>query len=160
MPKGVHNRKSILYFIEREIARASRYKTPFSAVTFSILKAIPQKKFAAGTVMHDDITVSVLTELIQQVRDTDLIGILDKKKIVSLMPMTDAEEAKLAMRRLLKKIHSNLFKVNGVPIEVKFAGTVTNFNKQETADLKQFVGKAERDIFEVVQRLRNLQSLY
>ena len=160
LPKGVHNRKSILYFIEREIARSSRYKTPFSAVTFSILKAIPQKKFAAGTVMHDDITTSVLTELIRQVRDTDLVGILDKKKIIGLLPMTDEEEAKLAMRRLLKKIHSNLFKVKGIPIEVKFAGTVTNFNKQDTPDLKKFVTKAERDIFEVVQRLKNLQSLY
>ncbi len=160
LPKGIHNRKSILYFIERQIALASRYKTPFSAVTFSILKAIPQQKFAAGTVKHDDITASVLSEMLQLVRDSDLIGVLDKKKIINLLPMTDEDEAKLAMRRLMKRIHSNLFKVNGISIEVKFAGSVTNFNKSETPDLKQFVSKAEKDIIEVVQRLKNLQNLY
>lgn len=159
LPKGVHNRKSTLYFIEKEILRSSRYQTPFSVVTMSILKAVPQKKFVAGTVTRDDITASVLENLVNMVRDTDLLGILDKKRIVTLMPMTDEDEAKLALRRLLRTIHSNMVKVNDVPLEVKFAGSVTSFEKNLTPSLKEYIKRVERDIYEMVQRLKNLQIL-
>ncbi len=160
LPKGVHNRKSILYFIEKEITRSLRYKTPFSTVTIAILKAIPQKKFAAGTISHDDITYAVLDELSIHTRDTDALGLLDKKRIIGLMPMTDAREGKLAMQRLLKKIHTTMIKVNDVPIELKLAGSVTFFNKKDTQTLKEFIRKSEDDISKIVQRLKNLQSLY
>jgi GGDEF domain-containing protein len=160
LPKGVHNRKSILYFIEMEIFMSSRYHTPFSVAIFSIMKAVPQKKFPAGTISRDDITTVVLENLSRTVRDTDIVGVLDQKRIISLLPMTDEDDAKLALRRLLKNLQGNLIKVNDVPFEVKFAGTVTAFNKNVTPSLKEFIRKAEHDIYDMVQRIKNLQTLY
>ncbi len=160
LPKGVHNRKSMLYFIDREIVRSSRYKTPFSTVTLSILKAIPQKKFAAGTINHDTILYAVLHELSSHIRDTDVFGQLDRQRMICLMPMTSANEGRLAMNRLLKKIHTNMIRISEVPIEIKLAASVTFFNKKETDNLKEFIQKAETDITKIVQRLKNLQSLY
>lgn len=160
LPKGVHSRKSILYFIEKEMARAVRYQTPFSLLTLSILKAVPQQKFAAGTITRDDITYLVLQNLAELIRDTDLVGVLDSKKIISLLPMTNEAAARLALRRLLKNIHSNLIRVNGVPLEIRFAGAVTPFEKGMPPVLKEFVRKAEHDIYDMVQRIKNLQTLY
>jgi GGDEF domain-containing protein len=160
LPKGVHNRKSILYFIEKEIFRATRYQTPFSVATFSILKAIPQKKFAAGSIARDDVTYHILENVSQLVRDTDIVGLLDQKKIICLLPMTDEEDSRLALRRFLKSMHGNLIKINDIPFEVKFAGTVTSFNKSITPALKDFIRKAEHDIYDMVQRIKNLQTMY
>jgi GGDEF domain-containing protein len=160
LPKGVHTRKSLLYFIEKEIFRSSRYQTPFSVVSFSILKAIPQKKFLAGTVEKDDVTYQILDTLSSIIRDTDIIGLLDPRKIIGLLPMTDEDDAKLALRRLMKHLQGNLIKVKEIPFEVKFAGTVTSFDKNVTPSLKEFIRKAEHDIFDMVQRIKNLQTLY
>lgn len=160
LPKGVHNRKSILFFIEKEILRSTRYQTPFSVAIFSILKAIPQKKFAAGTIARDDVTYNILENLSHIVRDTDIVGLLDQKKIISLLPMTDEEDGKLALRRFMKSLHGNLIKINDIPFEVKFAGTVTYFNKNITPALKDFIRKAEHDIYDMVQRIKNLQTMY
>jgi len=160
LPKGVHNRKSILYFIEKEIFRATRYQTPFSVATFSILKAIPQKKFAAGSIARDDVTYHILENVSHLVRDTDIVGLLDQKKIICLLPMTDEEDSRLALRRFLKSMHGNLIKINDIPFEVKFAGTVTSFNKSITPALKDFIRKAEHDIYDMVQRIKNLQTMY
>jgi GGDEF domain-containing protein len=160
LPKGIHNRKNILYFIEKEIFRAVRYQTPFSVVTFSMLKAVPQKKFAAGTITREGITYAILEILSKISRDTDVVGVLDQKKIIALMPMTIEEDAKLALRRLLKSIHSSLLKVNDIPLEVRCAGAVTPFDKEKTPVLKDYIRKAEHDIYDMVQRIKNLQTLY
>lgn len=160
LPKGVHNRKSILYFIEKEILRATRYQTPFSVATFSILKAIPQKKFAAGSIARDEVTYHILEIVSHLVRDTDIVGLLDQKKIICLLPMTDEEDSRLALRRFLKSLHGNLIKINEIPFEVKFAGTVTSFNKSITPSLKEYIRKAEHDIYDMVQRIKNLQTMY
>jgi hypothetical protein len=160
LPKGVHSRKSILYFIEKEMARSIRYQTPFSLLTLSILKAVPQQKFATGTITREEITYLVLQNLSTLVRDTDVVGVLDSKKIISLLPMTDGNEGRLALRRLLKNIHSSLIRVNGIPLEVRFTGAVTPFEKDVTPTLKDFIRKAEHDIFDMVQRIKNLQTLY
>lgn len=160
LPKGILNRKNILYFIEKEMNRSVRYKTPFSLLTLSILRAVPQKKFAAGSVTRDEITYIILENLSQTIRDTDMVGMLDSRKIISLLPMTDENDAKLALRRLLKSIHSKLIKVNGVPLEVRFAGSVTYFDTSESPVLKDLIKKAEHDIYDMVQRIKNLQTLY
>lgn len=159
-PKGILNRKNILFFIEKEMNRSVRYKTPFSLITLSILRAIPQKKFAVGTITRDAITYHVLENLTQSMRDTDMVGMLDSKKVIILLPMTNKDDAKLALRRLLKSIHSKLIKINDIPLEVRFAGSVSPFEKNSSPQLKELIRKAEHDIYDMVQRIKNLQSMY
>jgi hypothetical protein len=40
------------------------------------------------------------------------------------------------------------------------AGSVTTFDKDRTPTLNEFVKRAESDIFDMVVRLRNIQSIY
>lgn len=159
-PKGVLNRKNILYFIEKEMNRSVRYKSPFSLITMSILRAVPQKKFVAGAITRDAITYQVLENLTQSMRDTDMVGMLDSKKIIILLPMTNENEAKMALRRLLKSVHAKLIKINDIPMEVRFAGAVSPFDKNVSPVLKELIRKAEHDIYDMVQRIKNLQAMY
>jgi hypothetical protein len=160
LPQGILNRGSTLFFIEKEISRSIRYDTPFSTLIFSIIKVTPQKPVPRGSVKRDDITNIVLTKLMSVVRDTDIIGLLDKKKIMTILPMSDENDAKMALRRILKVIHDQEYELNGIPLVIKFASAVTGFDKDRTPSLKAFIKRTESDILNMENRLKNIQALY
>jgi len=160
LPKGVLNRKSTLYFIEKEISRSIRYGTPFSAILLSIIKVTPEKPIPKGSVKRDDIINAVLENLARAVRNTDVVGFLDQKKIVALLPMTEKMESKLAMRRITKILQAEPFIINDTPMAVKLAGVVAAYNRDRAPTLKSFIKTAENELYDMVNRLKNIQTLY
>lgn len=160
LPKGVLNRKSTLYFIEKEISRSARYGTPFSAILLSIIKVTPEKPIPKGSVKRDDIINAVLENIARAVRDTDVVGLLDQKKIVALLPMTEKMESKLAMRRIMKILQAGPFIINDIPMAVKLAGMVTAYNRDRAPTLKSFIKTAENELYDMINRLKNVQTLY
>jgi GGDEF domain-containing protein len=160
LPKGILNRNSILYILEKEIDRTIRYEIPFSALMLAIYKVTPAKPLPAGTVNRDDIMHFVLSNLVRVCRRSDILGVLDRNKFLALMPMTTEKNSKVAMRRILKGIHDVEYSIEETPVVIKLAGTVTTFDKDRTPTLNDFVKRAESDIFDMINRLRNIQSIY
>ena len=99
-------------------------------------------------------------ELVKCPRDADLIGILNKKILVVLLPMTEKENAKIAMRRILGALHGAPITINDLNLELQFAGTVTSFDIDQTPDLKSFLKAIENDHDEFIIRLQNIRVLY
>jgi hypothetical protein len=99
-------------------------------------------------------------ELAKSLRDADLIGILTKKILVVLLPMTEKENAKIALRRILGSLHDGPITVNDLDLDVQFAGTVTSFDEDQTPDLKSFLKVVENDHDEFIIRLQNIRDLY
>ncbi|MCP4628718.1 MAG: hypothetical protein GY850_35210 [bacterium] len=58
-----------------------RYDTPFSALTFSVFDLKPQQPIPAGSIHGNDISNSIMEELIRILRDADMLGILNKTMI-------------------------------------------------------------------------------
>ncbi len=160
LPKGILIRNSILYILEKEIARAMRYDTPFSVLMLSIFKITPTKPLAAEAINRGEIMRFVLANLARICRTTDIIGVLDRNKFLILLPMTPEKESRAAMRRILKQIHELEYRVEETEIIFKLAGVVSTFDKDRTPTLDDLVKRAESDIFEMVNRLRNIQSIY
>ncbi|MFZ0241993.1 MAG: hypothetical protein WAL90_10140 [Desulfobacterales bacterium] len=160
LPKGILNRNSILFFLEKEIDRTLRYDTPFSVLTLAIYKITPAEVLAAGAVERGEALLFVLDTLMRVSRRTDIIGALDRSRILTLLPMTSPKNARAAMRRILKGIHDADFRIADTPVDIKLAGTVTDFDKDRTPRLDDFVKRAESDILDMVNRLRNIQSIY
>jgi PleD family two-component response regulator len=154
------NRNSILYILEKEIARTVRYDTSFSVLMLAIYKVTPAKPLPAGTINRGDIMHFVLSNLVRVCRRSDILGVLDHNKFLALMPMTTEKNAKAAMRRILKNIHDVDYSIKETPVGIKLAGTITTFDKDRTPNLNDFVKRAESDIFDMVNRLRNIQSIY
>ncbi|MGB8425393.1 MAG: hypothetical protein WCD88_06395 [Desulfobacterales bacterium] len=102
----------------------------------------------------------MLDTLMRVSRRTDIIGALDHSRILTLLPMTSPKNARAAMRRILKGIHDADFRIADTPVDIKLAGTVTDFDKDRTPRLDDFVKRAESDILDMVNRLRNIQSIY
>jgi len=160
LPKGVFNRKTTLYFVEKEISRAVRYSTPFSAMLLSILKVTPEKPVPKGSITHGDVMNAVLAELAETVRDTDTVGLLDKKKILTLLPMTKKTDSKMAMSRIMKILHAKSFIVNDYPLAVKFVGVVSVYDHDRAQTLKSYIKASENELYDMINRLKNIQELY
>ena len=160
LPKGILIRNSILYILEKEIARTMRYDTPFSVLMLSIFKVTPAKPLPSGAINRGEIMRFVLSNLIGTCRTTDIVGVLDRNKFLILLPMTPEKESRAAMRRILKQVHEVAYRVDETDIIVKLAGVVTTFDKDRTPTLNDLVKRAESDIFDMVNRLRNIQSIY
>ncbi|MBW2564798.1 MAG: hypothetical protein JRE29_12340, partial [Deltaproteobacteria bacterium] len=159
-PKGVFNRKTTLYFIEKEISRAVRYSTPFSAMLLSILKVTPEKSVPKGSITHGDVMNAVLAELAEVVRDTDMVGLLDKKKILALLPMTKKTDSKMAMSRIMKILQAKSFIINDYPLAVKFVGVVSDYDHDRAQTLKSFIKASENELYDMINRLKNIQDIY
>ncbi len=160
LPKGVLNRSNTLYFIEKEIARAVRYGTTFSIMLLSIFKVTPEKSVPKGMISRDNITNAVLAELAEAVRDTDTVGLLDKKKILTLLPMTGKTESKMAMSRIMKALKAEPFIINDYPLAVKIVGIVSLYDNDRAQTLKSYIKASELELYNMINRLKNVQDLY
>ena len=160
LPQGILSYNNTVLFIEKEVSRSLRYETPFSAMTVSIEKIIPKQAIPSGRINGNQINKYVTDELINILRDADLVGILTKKIMVVLLPMTDNRNAKIAMSRILRGLNSKNFVINDISLSVKFAGTVTSFDAAETPDSASFIQAAEKEHNDFLIRFRNVQDLY
>ena len=99
-------------------------------------------------------------ELLSILRDADLIGILTKKIIVVLLPMSENPSAKIAMSRLQKGLQAKSFIINDISFSVRFAGDITSFDVDRTPDFTSFIRTAENGHNDFLIRLKNIQDLY
>jgi PleD family two-component response regulator len=155
LPKGTFNRNTLLFFLNKELSRARRYKIPFSAITFSIVNVTPKKSILPGFIKRDEIKNAVLRRLVKIVRDTDLVGILDENKICVLLSMTPEQGSKLAIRRILKAFHSEPFIINDIPLMVKLAAISVSFHRERTATLKDFFKAIETEMNTLIKPLKS-----
>ena len=145
-PPGSLNRASTLFVLEKEILRANRYDTPFSILSFMVIKALPKETVIPGEVTPEDIIAGFVGALTQIVRETDLVGMLSPKMVAVIQPMTPGENAKIALERIAQALRSIEFRANDIPFEIDFTATVTPFDAEHTADLKSFVAAAQEDL--------------
>ncbi|MEA3435368.1 MAG: hypothetical protein U9R43_02810 [Thermodesulfobacteriota bacterium] len=160
LPKGVLNRNNILFFIDKEISRAVRYSTPFSVMLLSILKVTPKKPVPKGSILQSDVMNAVLAELAEAVRETDMVGLLNKKKILALLPMTKKTDSKMAMSRIMKVLQAEPFIINDYPLAVKFVGVVNAYDYDRAQTLKAYIKASENELYDMINRLKNIQDIY
>ena len=160
LPNGILSYNQTQLFIEKEISRSLRYDTAFSVITFSVEKIVPKQPIPSGSINGHQINKLIMDELIRILRDADLVGILTKKMLVVLLPMTENRNAKIAMSRLLKGLQAKSFQINDFLFSVKFAGVVTSFDVDRTPDFTSFIRTAENEHDDFLIRLKNIQDLY
>ena len=159
LPVGVLNHPNTLLYLEKEISRSLRYDTPFSTITFSVTELKPQKPVAAGLIGGKDISQSIMEELIDHLRGADIVGILNKKLIVILLPMTNGADARVALQRIRKRLNTNPVVINDVPILIQFAGAITTCDHELTPDLQTYISAAENNHNDLVVRIKNVKDL-
>jgi hypothetical protein len=158
-PPGSLNKGSTLFVLEKEILRANRYDTPFSILSLSIVKATPKAAVRRGSVSTEDVIAAFVVELVDIMRETDLVGMLGARMVVVIQPMTEAGNAKLALTRISKELKMREFVVKGIPFDIIFAATVTPYDAARTPDMKAFVRLAQTELKNIADRIANIQSM-
>jgi len=159
LPKGVLKRKSILYILMKEITRSMRYETPFSVLMLSVFRVKPEKQAASDSIDHEKVMNLVLDQLAGIFRDSDIIGRVAENKILVILPMTTEINSRNAMSRVLKQINDRRFEIDGVDFTLRLAGAVTAFDQDLTPSLKEFIGRVENDITDMIMRLKNVHNI-
>lgn len=154
----VFGKRHTLTLLEIELARATRYGTDLCAVVFSIYKAADRKSGASRESAPVEATTALLRKLRDKLRNTDWIGILNRRLFLAVMPMTSVKDAHLASRRLLKSLNAEPLFVSGRRVPFKLAGSVIQFDHRQTPDIHAFIQLAEMGHAEMAHRLRNLQD--
>ncbi len=160
MPPGVLKSQDIMFVIKKEISRASRYDLPFSALSFSVVKAKPKTGDSADAITQQAVMDAILRRLADILREADIIGQLGKNKMIGLLPMTMQSDAKLALRRTIRLLHSDPIEVDGIPLTVKIVGVSTTFDAERMTDGKAFMQAMSNELTEMVIRVKNIQELF
>ena len=158
-PAGTLNRQSSLFVLENEVKRSLRYNTPFSMLSFSIVKAIPKQAGEAKGINTDDVVQAFMSALFGIVRETDVVGRLSLKMVMVMQPMTEGPNSKIALERISTALKSKVVKVKGIPFDIQFAGVTTPFEPEKMPTLKNLVKTAQNNLRGMATRLNNLQRM-
>ncbi len=158
LPAGILDEDELMIFLEKEIARVTRYNTPSSALAFTVVKAKPRVQASPSLISRQAVLDEILHQLAKAFRATDLVGQIGKNKIVALLPMTPLPDAKLALRRVTRMLHSRPIQVNGVRVDVRIAGVASDIGEQEKPDLKTFLETFFNKLADMATRIRNIHA--
>jgi hypothetical protein len=126
----------------------------------SIFRVTPKKPVPKGMISQSDIMNALLSETAQAVRDTDTVGLLDKKRILTLLPMTGKTESKMAMSRIMRVLHAEPLIIHDYPLTIKVVGVVSLYDNDRAQTLNAYIQASEHELFNMINRLQNVQDLY
>ncbi len=160
VPEGVLSSSELMFILDKEIARAERYNAPFSALAFSFVNAKPKIKALDGLVTTEGVMTAALEKLVSTIREVDYIGQIGKNKMVALLPMIDYPAAKKALGRVMSLLHAEPLKVNEVPIELRVAGVVAQYDAEQKLSAQVFAKQLSNQLMDMVSRVKNIQVLF
>ena len=160
IPDGVLNPDELMFIIDKEIARANRYDSPFSALAFSFVAAKPKMKALRSLINTEAVMHAALEKMTTTLREVDYIGQIGKNKIVALLPMVDQSKAKKALDRVMNLLHSKPLNVQGVPVYLRVAGVASAFDPEKTPDTGAFAKQLSNQLMDMVARVKNIQVLF
>jgi hypothetical protein len=160
IPEGVLDSDELMFILEKEIARVNRYHASFSALAFSFVSARPRVKALDTIVTKDAIMATALEMLINTIREVDFIGQIGKNKMVAILPMVAYPAAKSALTRVVNLFHSKPLKVHDVPVDLRVAGVVAQYDTERTPNAQAFAKQLSNQLMDMVARVKNIQVLF
>ncbi len=157
LSKGIMREQMLMLHLDKEIAKAERYKTDLSALSFALVK-IKAQDSKQNNVNTQDIVDALLQKFVEIFRTPDTIGEVGKNNFIVLLPMTHRGHANMALRRAMQILHLNPLIVNGYAYEIKVAGVATDINLEESINAKILIERLTSQLKEMTRRLSNLHA--
>ena len=158
LPGRILNPANSAFFLKREIKSAQRYGTPFSVIKISIESIRPHNQTRRPPSSEElrELLPEFYQLLLDQLRELDLIGSLDKeRRAVPLMilPMTEQTGAGIVRWRLTDRLRDQYFSINDTPTQLITAITSVSFDASSGESGKAFIERLEN------QHQRNRSAL-
>ena len=151
---GAHNKRYFLEFLEREIARCSRYGRPLSLLIFDIdhFKKINDTH---GHLTGDTVLKGVSETLKQTLRATSTAYRYGGEEIAIILPLSSREDARTFAERLRKKIEAQSFtSETGQKLKVTVSLGAAEYGNEMT-DFKELISQADTALYRAKQSGRN-----
>ena len=156
LSSGILREQLLMTFIDKEISRAKRYEMPLTALGFTLVSARGKTNSQSGSIKARDVVNSLLVELTEIFRDSDIIGELSRNQLIVLLPMTHRGKAKVALRRAMKTLHQKTIDLGGTALEVKVAGVAVDYDLKDAADASSLADHLSMQLAEMATRIGNL----
>jgi hypothetical protein len=153
---GLLQPRGIRYLLGKEMARAKRYKLPFSVLCLGIVGGRSHDELPSGPTAQQNLIEAILNKLAIIIRDADVLGQLEKGRIVVLLPVTDGKQARVALRRCLKLLNAEPVLVDGISVSPKITGIAHGFDPNMKPDVEAFVKAATTELEHMISRVKNL----
>jgi len=146
---GLLNRRAFLEALERERARHRRFPRPLS-VAYIDIDNFKKINDTQGHGTGDTLLVAVAEAMADSVRDVDSVGRLGGDEFAILMPETDAEASKAAIRKVESKLRESAARQWAVTFSV---GVMTFEKVPDSAE--EMVRLADELMYSVKQSGKN-----
>jgi diguanylate cyclase (GGDEF)-like protein len=155
---GAHNKRYFLEFLEREIARCSRYGRPLSLLMFDIDHFKPIND-THGHLTGDYVLKEMSRRLLGRIRKEELLARYGGEEFAAVLPETDHGGAMQFGEQLRSIVAAEPFEYEGdrftVTISVGVA-TMTNDNTGPTnVDPAEFIRMADENLYKAKHAGRN-----
>ncbi len=150
---GVHNRRYLMEFLDRELARAQRFDRPLALAMFDIdhFKLINDRSgHLAG-----DLTLRELTAMLKVVvRKDELLARYGGEEFAMVLPETSAEDAAHACERLRHAVEEHPFVYQSARLAVTVSVGVA-VSTRATSGPEELIREADEKLFEAKRGGRN-----
>ncbi len=130
---GVYNYRYLMERLPVEIYHIKRYDSPLSLTVLDIdyFKSIND---AYGHQVGDKVLVEFTGFLKKLLRQSDMLARYGGEEFIILMPHTNRLDAQAAGNRLINKLSSHIFKIDGLIIKLKVSMGLATFSLEANCD--------------------------
>lgn len=156
---GCFNRPQLISELENEIKRAKRYNTPLSMVILDpdYLRMINETYgFSTGS----EVLQSLLKLLIENIRDTDIVGRISGEEFAIIMPQTAGNEAVIGADRIRNLIGAKPVETSKGQVRLSVSMGVVEIPKEGVPSIDLILHQASLALETAKRKGRNQTILY
>jgi two-component system cell cycle response regulator len=150
----IHNKRYLLEFLERELARAARRGRPLALILFDVdgFKVINDEFGHLG----GDLTLRELAACVKNlVRQDELFARYGGEEFAVLLPDTDLDEARAAAERFRHIVENHSFQYRNKSFHVTISLGVTVTIGTEVTNSAEFIKRADENLYTAKREGRN-----
>lgn len=152
---GAHNKRYFLEFLEREIARCSRYERPLSLLMFDI-DHFKKVNDVHGHLTGDYVLREMSRRLLARIRKEELLARYGGEEFAAVLPETDHAGALQFAEQLRTLVADEAFSYEGDTFKVTISIGVHTMSDYKTAlTPEEFIGFADDNLYRAKRSGRN-----
>jgi two-component system, cell cycle response regulator len=151
---GAHNKRYFLEFLDREIARCTRYERPLSLLMFDIdhFKRINDEH---GHLTGDYVLRELARRLLRRIRKEELLARYGGEEFATVLPETDHKGALEFAEQVRLLVANESFEYEADEFPVTISVGVATIDGDEEISVDQFVRQADANLYRAKRSGRN-----
>jgi diguanylate cyclase (GGDEF)-like protein len=151
---GIHNKRSLLDFLDRELARSARHNRPLSLILFDLdhFKAVNDK---LGHLAGDHTLRELASSVKAVVRREELFARYGGEEFAVALPETTKDGAFQMAKRLRELIEKKTFQYEGQTFQITISLGVVSTEGDENLTPNELVRQADEKLYQAKNSGRN-----